>query len=138
MNAPTREVTATVEATHVQADKQLAVRLRWTRADPLAVTLTFLLPRRGFRRPQPVTWHVGRDLLSEGLVVASGDGDVRVEPFPGGLLITLTHETRACFVFDRDDVAWFLADTYDAVPPGAEFALADLDRELTALLGGTR
>src|SRR6478609_6242631 len=54
---------------------RIPVELRYETEDPYAVRMTFHLPGDA-----PVTWAFGRDLLLDGIIGPTGDGDVRIEP----------------------------------------------------------
>jgi len=81
-------------------------------------------------------------LLNNGSIAREGDGDVSVWPSDGAsgdgqrvLNIELSSPFgQAHFETAADEVADFLARTYEAVPAGAETSHVDIDAELTDLL----
>lgn len=114
------------------------VTLVYDPGDPFAVTLD--IPVGGGR---VVSWEFSRELLNDGRL---GDlqlptGDVAIRPDLGD---TVRVELRspdghALFWLRADDVAAFLAATYDAVLAGTEAARIDWDRELRLVgAGGAR
>jgi hypothetical protein len=58
-------------------NQPIPAQLRYVASDPYAVALLLGDPAR------PTEWIFARELLQEGLSEPSGDGDVRVWPFPG-------------------------------------------------------
>lgn len=90
------------------AFKAEAVLSYWE-SEPLQVCMSF--PRIGVR------WRFARDLLSDGLVMPSGEGRVRVQPKPLGLWVRFD---SASALFDHDEVVDFLAHTVNLVTPGYE------------------
>ncbi|MEY9870796.1 hypothetical protein ABH931_000250 [Streptacidiphilus sp. MAP12-33] len=114
-----------------------AVELSYDPGDPLAVRLTFHLPG-----DPPVTWLFGRELLLDGITRPSGEGDVRVRPVPGtdedfmDVCIEL-RSTDGAAVLRSPAVPLisFLGRTDRVLPMGQEHTVADLDRELEAILG---
>lgn len=115
------------------ATTPLSARISYAAADPYAVTVLFRTPN------QAVEWAFARDLLADGLVEGTGDGDVHVWPMldasglqsvgveldsPDGV-VELTARGR--------DLARFLEATYRLVPRGTESAHLDIDAELAAL-----
>ncbi len=87
--------------------------------DPWAVTIAFRS-----RNTEWVRWTLARELLAAGLLMPAGGGagDVTVAPTPtGAVLIGLSNSREyAEFRFNGDHIAEFLADSYQAVPLGAE------------------
>lgn len=111
----------------------LSARISYATADPYAVTVLFCT------EDQSVQWVFARDLLADGLVEDTGDGDVHVWPLaedsgiqsigveldsPDGV-VELTARRR--------DITRFLDATYRLVPRGAESAHLDIDAELAIL-----
>lgn len=102
--------------------------------DPYAVTVEFVVDE-----DERVTWTFARQLLHEGLVLPTGDGDVRVWPANGfgGRVLRLRMSApsgRAVFEVRADAVAEFLLATYASVPAGAERQHLDIDGGLRELL----
>ncbi|WP_399894427.1 SsgA family sporulation/cell division regulator [Streptomyces sp. BBFR51] len=102
---------------------------------PLVVTITFVLedgPR--------ITWHVGRDLLHEGLHTMSGMGDIQVWPEYGAerasaWLQISSYGATALFELPVPPLAKWLACTYQLVPAGAETFRLGTDAFLAGVLG---
>jgi Streptomyces sporulation and cell division protein, SsgA len=117
---------------------RLTATLRYQPSDPYAVEATF---RAG---DEAISWVLGRDLLSEGLTRESGEGDVRVwpttdvlernDPRQVVLLQLSSPDGRALLAAPADDVAAFLAETYEVVPPGTEGDHIDIDGVVERLL----
>jgi hypothetical protein len=137
MSAPApRTVTAEVGLRLVvsrEASVPLAATLRYTTADPYAVTAVFHAGQGG-----PVEWVFARDLLADGAERTAGDGDVMVWPVGDDgevLAIALSSESgEALFAAPAADIAAFLARTCDLVPRGAESGHVDVGAGLDALL----
>ncbi|MEU3985587.1 SsgA family sporulation/cell division regulator [Streptomyces sp. NPDC026672] len=114
----------------------LGAEFRFDPGSPLLVTVVFR-PKDG----PDVTWHLGRDLLCEGLLEAGGLGDVRVWPerARGRAVLRLMLAARgasALFEIDRRALEEWLFDTWDLVPPGTELDGVDWDALLDGLLDG--
>src|SRR5215470_20255652 len=96
----------------------IEVALRYDTDDPYAVHLVFKA-RDG---SEQVSWMLARQLLTAGLLVASGEGDVRVWPGQdeaGWLYLELRSPSgHALFEVPRTALVKFVLRTYDAVPPG--------------------
>jgi hypothetical protein len=87
----------------------------------------------------PIEWIFARSLVSDGLSVPAGDGDVRIWPSPedlaGPVYVELCSPSgRALFAVPRPVLADFVARCHALVPPGAEPEHLDLDAELDMLL----
>ncbi|MET9352951.1 SsgA family sporulation/cell division regulator [Streptomyces sp. NPDC006617] len=103
---------------------------------PLLVALTFVLedgPR--------IVWHVGRDLLHEGLHTMSGIGDIQVWPgYPAGQesawLQISSYGATALFQLPVPPLAQWLAYTYRLVPAGTEASRLGTDEFLAGLFDG--
>jgi hypothetical protein len=118
-----------------EADVVLAATLRYDRDDPYAVHLSF--PTSPGR--DPIEWVFARALVSAGLSVPAGDGDVRIRPsaedLSGPVHVELCSPSgRALFAVRRPVLADFVTRCHTLVPPGAESAYLDLDAELDLLL----
>ncbi|MFJ3422330.1 SsgA family sporulation/cell division regulator [Streptomyces sp. NPDC086082] len=113
---------------------RIPVELCYETSDPYAVRLTFHLPGDA-----PVTWAFGRELLIDGLGMACGEGDVRIEPVDpetlGEVLIRLqVGSDQALFRTGAAPLVAFLDRTDRLVPLGQEAALADFDTHLDEAL----
>jgi hypothetical protein len=113
---------------------RIPVELGYETCDPYAVRLTFHLPGDA-----PVTWTFGRELLIDGLGMACGEGDVRIEPVDpemlGEVLIRLqVGSDQALFRTGAAPLVAFLDRTDRLVPLGQEGALADFDAHLDEAL----
>ncbi|WP_329253600.1 SsgA family sporulation/cell division regulator [Streptomyces sp. NBC_01478] len=113
---------------------RIPVELGYETCDPYAVRLTFHLPGDA-----PVTWTFGRELLIDGVGIACGEGDVRIEPVDpetlGEVLIRLqVGGDQALFRTGAAPLVAFLDRTDRLVPLGQEGALADFDAHLDQAL----
>jgi hypothetical protein len=113
----------------------VAVSLRYDASDPLAVSLVFtsLLDPDDLSQ---VTWVFARDLLSEGIHLATGVGDVRVSPSSWQTTdVELLPPTGSCRVqFYTDELQEFVRQTVELSPPGSERCGESLERMLRELL----
>lgn len=107
--------------------------LSYNTSDPYALTISFFLDET------PVPWRFARDLLSDGLIEPSGDGDVHVWPGPddeGAPVVTIElcspHGDALVEVRTGDAVA-FVERSHALVAPGAESAHLDIDATITAI-----
>ena len=110
--------------------------LRYAADDPWAVRVAF---QTGGEGDGIVEWMFARQLLTDGVAGAVGEGDVRVWPSMSGgdrviSLAMASPSGSALFEIDRDALVEFLQQTYVAVPTGAEEDVVDLDAELALLL----
>lgn len=110
--------------------------LRYESDDPWAVRVAF---HTGGDGDGIVEWMFARQLLTDGVAQAVGEGDVRVWPSneDGDRLVHLAMASpsgSALFEIDRDALVEFLQQTYLAVPTGLEADAVDLDAELEQLL----
>jgi len=137
MIKPSAEVRAALVLRLVvpRADVALDATLRYDSDDPYAVRLGFpTAPGR-----EAVEWMFARQLVVDGLVGPSGDGDVRIWPAPGEVAGPVYVELcspsgRALFTVPRDVLVDFARRCDDLVPPGTESDHLDLDAELQMLL----
>jgi hypothetical protein len=111
--------------------------LRYESNDPWAVRVAF---QTGGEGDGVVEWMFARQLLTDGVAQATGEGDVRVWPSLHGTervvnLAMASPSGSALFEIDRDALVEFLQQTYVAVPTGHESDSVDLDAELASLLG---
>jgi hypothetical protein len=108
-----------------------AVSARWSYdpADPYTICLSV---RCGIWRD----WVLARDLLADGLFAATGDGDVRVEPYPGdALLVTLDSPSgHALLLLDARHAERALLGSYALVAAETEDRHLDWDAGLVELL----
>lgn len=111
----------------------LAATLRYSDTDPYAVLATFRAD------DTEISWVLARDLLAEGLVRASGEGDVHVWPaWEEGrevVMISLSSpDGQAVLEADATTLRVFLERTFVTVPPGTEGQHLDIDAVLSSLL----
>ena len=109
------------------------VEMRYDTRDPYAVQAAFRTGRAGW-----VEWVFSRDLLTEGLITAAGDGDVRIRPSSSEaetVEIELNSPSgHATFRALTREVSDFLARTHDVIAPGSEDDWLDLEHALGLLL----
>jgi len=109
------------------------VELRYDTRDPFAVYALF--EPEGARAVQ---WILSRDLLADGLIVRSGDGDVRMWPAPDDTELVMiefvTPKGQARFEAEAQDLADFLDSTYEVVLPGEEEQWFDFDDEIQRMI----
>ena len=113
----------------------LRATLRYQPADPFAVEATFRAAN------ESISWVLGRDLLSEGLSAATGDGDVRVWPSAQHgserqlVMIELrSPDGQATLAVDATDLETFLLRTFQVVPQGEESRYLDIGDVISRLL----
>lgn len=89
--------------------------------DPFAVTMNF------HAGGAVATWVMGRDLIAEGMTMAAGDGDVRLRPHAGQVLVLELISDRHVTVLrvPASTLRKFLDASYRLVPPGSERFDAD-------------
>jgi len=108
------------------------VELRYDTRDPFAVVAAF---RTGSVRW--VEWTFSRDLLADGLLTETGEGDVRIRPATGNpevVVVELSSPSgHALFEAGAQRLADFLDTTYDIVLPGHETVWIDLGEALNPL-----
>jgi len=109
--------------------------IRYDSADPYAVHVCF---HTGGERGT-VEWSFARQLLTEGLTQATGEGDVKVWPshVAGRATVYLALSSpsgQAVFEVTLHDLAEYLTSSYVAVPTGSEGDFLDIDAELALLL----
>jgi len=102
----------------VQSDGSTApveTELIYEAEDPFAVTMRF------HAGGKTATWVMGRDLLSEGLSMKAGEGDVRLRPLSSRVLVLELISVRHVTVFRLpwDTLRNFLDAAYRLVPPGS-------------------
>jgi hypothetical protein len=106
--------------------------------DPYAVQVSFHTGS-GAGSGDVVQWTFARQLLSDGVSVPAGEGDVQVWPSTasGTSVVCLSLSSpsgRALFEVPLGDLVEFLGRTYQAVPTGSESQHVDVDAELALLL----
>lgn len=117
-------------ATPIEAELQYDPR------DPYAVTTLFMTGANQVR------WTFGRDLLCEGLYEPSGDGDVHVWPCLDShgravVIIELcSPDGEALVQAKTGDLTSFVERMTNAVEPGTESALIDVDGAISLILAG--
>jgi hypothetical protein len=109
--------------------------LRYDANDPWAVRVAF---HTGGDGDGIVEWMFARQLLTDGVAGACGEGDVQVWPSVHGgervvNLAMASPSGAARFEIDRDALVEFLQQTYLAVPTGLEGEVIDLDTEIALL-----
>jgi len=109
----------------------IEAELRYDPDDPYAVAI-------GFHTGQgEVEWMFGRELLADGLITRTGEGDIAVRPAPEDperVLMELDAPTGFAVLSGlSEDIAEFLDLSYDVVSPGEEELWIDFDRELAKL-----
>ncbi|KOX17232.1 SsgA family sporulation/cell division regulator [Actinosynnema sp. NPDC091369] len=114
------------------APAPVEAELHYEPEDPYAVAVLFHTGQG------KVEWIFARDLLADGLLTSSGEGDILVRPAaddPERVLVELNAPTGfAILSADAEDIAEFLDLTYDVVQPGEEDLWIDFDRELAKLV----
>jgi hypothetical protein len=111
--------------------------LDYDTADPYAVKVSFHTGSSS--AADVVQWTFARQLLTDGLAVPAGEGDVQVWPSStaGASVVCLSLSSpsgRALFEVPLSELAEFLGRTYAAVPTGLESDFVDVDAELALLL----
>lgn len=120
-------------------DLPVRAGLHYAAADPWAVRVTFRTEGGG--ADGAIAWLFARQLLTDGVAAATGEGDVQVWPstVDGRHVVNLRMASpsgSARFQLDRDELVVFLQQTYLSVPTGSEERVVDLDAELALLLPG--
>jgi hypothetical protein len=112
--------------------QEMPLLVRWTyRADdPYAMMMAISRPSGRW-----IEWLMARDLVVEGMLAASGVGDVRVAPMSDGDFDIIEvkigdDEGFASLEFDRALMERFLAATFDVVPLGGEADVIDVTAEI--------
>jgi hypothetical protein len=110
-------------------------RLRYEPGDPYAVTLT-----ARWAEARSTTWTFARSLLADGCAGQAGVCDVRIWRVTSGAKPQVAFALKAPYgtvhlYAPLAEVTAFVDGMHDAVPPGPEHLLGDLDAELAALLG---
>ncbi|RKT17687.1 sporulation and cell division protein SsgA [Streptomyces sp. 1114.5] len=140
-----RTVEETVQARLILSSHR-SVRLRavlsYLPEDPLAVRMAFPAEFSLDEAPEvqggeDIVWVFARRLLSTGVEVPTGLGDVHVRPAPGRCTMVELRapEGTALLRFDTGDLRRFLWRSRLVVPEGEEHLHLDADRALAQLLG---
>ncbi|GAA3482215.1 SsgA family sporulation/cell division regulator [Streptomyces yanii] len=111
--------------------------LRYGSDDPYAVTFAFHTGSEA-----PVTWTFARDLLADGILRQTGDGDIRLWPSGTGhhMVLNLALSSpagHARLAAPLRVVTDWLTRTYRLVPAGQETEGLDVEAELCRMLHGT-
>lgn len=112
--------------------------LEYSADDPYAVRARFRAGTPGRAAGAGLGYAFARDLLSAGLDVVSGQGDVRVRPGRGRTVIfeLFTPAGTSRFATSATGIRRFLEETRLLVPPGTEAAHAGIDAGIAWLLAG--
>jgi hypothetical protein len=113
--------------------------LRYDVRDPYAVSIGFHTGSADRSEQDVVEWTFARQLLTDGVAGAAGEGDVQVWPSTNGgapvICLSLSSPSgRALFEVPLSELVEFLGRTYAAVPTGDESAYVDVDAEMALLL----
>lgn len=116
----------------------VAAGLTYEASDPYAVHVGFRTGG-GADGNDVVEWTFARQLLTDGVVRAVGEGDVQVWPTAGSgsevvCLALSSPSGRALFEVPLGALVDFLTRTYAAVPSGAESDFVEIDAELALLM----
>ncbi|GAA1956426.1 SsgA family sporulation/cell division regulator [Amycolatopsis minnesotensis] len=106
------------------------VELEYDSDDPYAVVAAFHSGRGTVR------WMFSRDLLADGLLAPSGDGDVRISPGADASKIIFELEApdgAAVLEAPAQELAAFLDRSYEQVPGGDEPEWFDFEAEIAKL-----
>ncbi|WP_030785886.1 SsgA family sporulation/cell division regulator [Streptomyces sp. NRRL S-920] len=108
--------------------------LHYDRRDPFAVRMSF--PAPATLEGVEVYWTFARELLTEGVERAVGDGDVRVRPYGFDRTVVEFHapEGTAIVHIRTGELRRFLHRTTALVPVGQEHRHVDLDQDLAELM----
>ncbi|MFJ4189716.1 SsgA family sporulation/cell division regulator [Kitasatospora sp. NPDC089509] len=121
---------------------RLRVVLSYLPEDPFAVRMAFpaefsLDDAPDGQSAEDIVWVFARQLLSSGLELPAGPGDVHVRPALGRrtMVELRAPEGTALLQFDSTDLRRFLWRSRLLVPEGEEHLHLDADRALAQLLG---
>ncbi|MEU1116688.1 MULTISPECIES: SsgA family sporulation/cell division regulator [unclassified Streptomyces] len=108
--------------------------LHYDRQDPFAVRMSF--PAPATLEGVEVYWTFARELLTQGVERAVGDGDVRVRPYGFDRTVVEFHapEGTAIVHIRTGELRGFLQRTTALVPTGQEHRHVDLDHDLAELM----
>ncbi|MEU6121236.1 SsgA family sporulation/cell division regulator [Streptomyces sp. NPDC047123] len=112
----------------------IPARLHYDRRDPFAVRMSF--PAPATLEGIEVYWTFARELLTDGVEHAAGDGDVRVRPYGFDRTVVEFHapEGTAIVHIRTGELRSFLHRTTTLVPVGQESRHVDLDEDLAELM----
>ncbi|MEU9042704.1 MULTISPECIES: SsgA family sporulation/cell division regulator [unclassified Kitasatospora] len=140
-----RTVEETVQARLILSphrSARLRVVLSYLPEDPLAVRMAFpaefsLDEAEEGQSAEDIVWVFARRLLSSGIELPAGVGDVHVRPALGHrtMVELRAPEGAALLQFDTGDLRRFLWRSRLLVPEGEEHLHLDADRALAQLLG---
>lgn len=132
MSSPTTLISCSVP-TLITVDEDfdaIPTKLSYDSADPFAVTLTSTSSN------SEVQWVFARDLLRDGLAGQTGEGDVKIHPDAGAIVLELNSgDGSAKLECARRSIEGFVDDIYSAVPEGSECQSQCLDGWLAELVG---
>ncbi|MFJ6726481.1 MULTISPECIES: SsgA family sporulation/cell division regulator [unclassified Streptomyces] len=116
--------------------QSIPATLHYDRDDPFAVRMAF--PAPATLEGVEVCWTFARDLLTDGLRDAVGDGDVRVRPYGYDRTVLEFHapEGTAIVHVHSEQIRRFLKASGELEPEGLEHFRVDLDEGLAELMRG--
>ncbi|MFD4570885.1 SsgA family sporulation/cell division regulator [Streptomyces sp. NPDC058417] len=116
--------------------QSIPATLHYDRDDPFAVRMAF--PAPATLEGVEVCWTFARDLLTDGLRDAVGDGDVRVRPYGYDRTVLEFHapEGTAVVHVHSEQIRRFLKASGELEPEGLEHFRVDLDEGLAELMRG--
>ena len=139
MNGRSASTTITLDLTMHQVtadgdDVPVRATLRYDVSDPYAVHATFFAPSG-----PPVTWVFARELLTNGVLGAAGQGDVRVwrssqQDSPHVYIGLISSDGEALLQVSSAALATFLRRSYAQCWPGEEDVHLDTDLVIEHLL----
>ncbi|MFI1712507.1 SsgA family sporulation/cell division regulator [Streptomyces sp. NPDC053513] len=105
--------------------------LGYTSRNPHALSITFHL-----LEPDPVVWHLDREMVAIGSLAPTGDGEVHLRPAADGMLLIRLGPAghRAQVLVDAERLTAVVRETFALVPQGTEERHIDW-RPLLASLG---
>lgn len=105
------------------------VELQYDTREPYAIKASFTT-----RESDTIDWVFARNLLADGLLIPTGEADVRIRPCTYDLKSVLVELNSpagsATFIADTEELADFLSCSYDLIPDGDESSWVDFDLEL--------
>ncbi|MDH6707137.1 hypothetical protein P3T27_003866 [Kitasatospora sp. MAA19] len=146
MHTPTEETVQARLILSPHRSVRLRVVLTYRPEDPLAVRMAFPAEFSldgpadggpGGEAADDIVWIFARQLLSAGLELPAGVGDVHIRPALGRrtMVELRAPEGTALLQFDTTDLRRFLWRSRLLVPEGEEHLYLDADRALAELLG---
>ena len=130
MSSEFADVTVLVPTSLVgHEDVSVSATFSYRVADPFAVVVVFSVGEVATQ------WTFARDLLRDGLTVASGLGDVLVSPAFGGLVqVTVrSPDGAAVLLCDRSVLQGFVDEVFAVVPEESQSGALAVDRFLADL-----